>query len=243
MGAPPQQEGSLCGLATMPAGAGEAGADSTTNPSAAADETAKMEAPASQDPGKKELTQAEQDAITKTKLLRKLFDHFDVSPKDGKLDRAEFKLCMTKIAKGNELRADVVTAAFDQVDLDHNEGIDFEEFQKGYDLIERYATDKPAQTATKAMDIAKATSVTASVAIGVADAINKNVHVNVKTSEETTPLKSSAATVQDENTSRSTVNTLQLALTSHVSLSWGLVVCQPIQAIIAMLAFWIAVGS
>merc|ERR1712072_798071 len=229
---------------TMPAGeAGAGGADPTTNPAAAAaaDETVKTEAP--QDP-QKELSQAEKNALKKTKVLRSLFDQFDQTPKDGKLDRAEFKLCMAKIANGKELRDDVVVAAFDKVDLDHNGGVDFEEFQKGYDLIERYATDKPAQTATKALDIAKAVSVTASVAIGVAESINKNVHVNVKTSktEETTPLKSTVA-VEEEATSRGTVTTLQLALTSQVSMAWSLVVCSMCQVIIPMIAFWIAVGS
>merc|ERR1712216_763305 len=101
------------------------------------------------------LTEEQIKAKKEEKALRVRFDQYDNNPKDGKLDFAEFKIAMNKIA-GTELKDDVIQAAFDKVDLDGNGGIDFEEFQKGYKLIEQYAKDKPAQTVDKALDLAKA---------------------------------------------------------------------------------------
>merc|ERR1711881_625221 len=120
----------------MPGGDGD-GAKQGTNP---ASETAKTEKEPTTTDIETGLTSLEE---IKRKRLRALFEQFDQHPKDGKLDRAEFKLCMNKIAENRVLRDDVVEAAFNKVDLDHNSGVDFEEFIKGYDLIERYATDKP----------------------------------------------------------------------------------------------------
>jgi len=195
------------------------------------------------------LTEEQIKAKKEEKALRVRFDQYDNNPKDGKLDFAEFKIAMNKIA-GTELKDDVIQAAFDKVDLDGNGGIDFEEFQKGYKLIEQYAKDKPAQTVDKALDLAKAVNPAASVAAGMVKTLSDNVKVDIKTTTEpteTTALNSQAGGSGEpqavEVLSDGDAWKAQAALSGVMSIAVCAVACMMLIFAAPAIMFWIAVGS
>jgi len=129
------------------------------------------------------------------KKIRELFDMFDTAPKDGVLDKLEFKVAMKHLSQEFMTGAAAtpteaqLEAAFKVADTDHSGGVDISEFKVAYVQMQKYHNDPNGVTA-KANQMDKVlnvllTSVPASSLIQSAVSnINENITVKPSTASD-----------------------------------------------------------
>ena len=132
--------------------------------------------------------------------IRELFDKFDTTPKDGVLDKLEFKLAMRQLSQKFMTGAAAtpteaqLEAAFGVADTDHSGGVDMSEFKVAYVQMQKYHNDPNGVTA-KANQMDKVVNVLlnsvpgSSMIESAVSTINENIAVKPSTANtETKPL-------------------------------------------------------